>query len=108
MVTTHSVDADTCKKCHICAAICPAGIIRAEDPVRFNPERQPLCIRCGQCMAVCPTRSIIVEGLSYDKDFFELPERQDVWQDAFYGLIGSRRSIADRMRSIAAGISFRR
>ena len=44
-------------------------------------------------MAVCPTRSISIEGLSYEKDFFPLPQRQDGWQNAFYGLISTRRSI---------------
>jgi nitroreductase/NAD-dependent dihydropyrimidine dehydrogenase PreA subunit len=93
MSTTHAVNVATCSKCRLCAEICPAGTIRAEDFARFIQERENLCIRCGQCMAVCPTRSISVEGLSYEKDFFELPQRQDGWQDAFYGLIGSRRSI---------------
>jgi ferredoxin len=93
MQTKHSVNLSTCKKCHICADICPAGIIRAEDAARFMPERESLCIRCGQCMAACPTLSISVEGLSYQNDFFELPHRQEGWQEAFYGLISTRRSI---------------
>ena len=93
MHTRHTVDLSTCKKCHICAEICPAGIIAADDSVRFIPGREDLCIRCGQCMAACPARSLSVEGLSYDNDFFELPLFQEDWKDAFLGLISSRRSI---------------
>jgi ferredoxin len=90
---THSVDLTTCKKCHLCAEICPAGIISAGEEARFLLDRIPLCIHCGQCMAACPTKSISIEGLSYDKDFFELPQRREGWEKAFYGIAGSRRSI---------------
>lgn len=43
-------------------------------------------------MAVCPTRSIVVEGLSYDKDFFELSEH-DTSANPFFNLIANRRAI---------------
>ena len=90
---SHSVDLKTCKKCHLCAEICPAGIIKADEEARFLINRIPLCIRCGQFMASCRTKSIYIEGLSYEKDFFELPPDREGWQEAFFGLISSRRSI---------------
>jgi len=90
---THTVDLATCKKCHLCAEICPAGIIKADDETRFLADRIPLCIQCGQCMAACPTKSIFIESLSYEKDFFQLPKREESWHKSFFDLIGSRRSI---------------
>jgi nitroreductase len=44
-------------------------------------------------MAACPTSSIFIEGLSYERDFFELPQRKESWQQTFLDLISSRRSI---------------
>ncbi|HMD67659.1 MAG TPA: nitroreductase family protein [Chitinivibrionales bacterium] len=43
-------------------------------------------------MAVCPTKSITVGGLSYSKDFFDLPEPQS-YEEGFFNLIHSRRAI---------------
>jgi nitroreductase len=43
-------------------------------------------------MAICPTKSVTVEGLSYESDFFDLPA--EAWtEDSFGSLIASRRSV---------------
>ncbi len=62
------------------------------DGISFRRDRQPLCMKCGQCMAVCPTRSIVVEGLSYSRDFLEAPGPV-VTDDAFFSMIATRRAI---------------
>ncbi|MBN1887360.1 MAG: nitroreductase family protein [Thermoflexales bacterium] len=88
------INLDTCKACGVCAAICPNRIIHkdASGQMFFRPDRVALCFQCGQCMAACPTRSVQVTELSYKRDFFDLPEREDDSQ-AFFDLIASRRAI---------------
>jgi nitroreductase len=45
-------------------------------------------------MAVCSTRAIVVNGLSYETDFFELPENEsNGYEKSFYNMIRSRRAI---------------
>jgi nitroreductase len=62
------------------------------DRISFRKDRLHLCIKCGQCMAVCTTQSIIVEGLSYEKDFFTLPAGYAA-DMPFQDLIKTRRAI---------------
>jgi nitroreductase/NAD-dependent dihydropyrimidine dehydrogenase PreA subunit len=88
------INLDTCKACGVCAAICPNRIIQKDASGRmfFRPDRIALCFQCGQCMAACPTRSVQVTGLSYERDFVDLPERDD-YSQAFFDLIASRRAV---------------
>jgi nitroreductase len=45
-------------------------------------------------MAVCSTRSITVEGLSYETDFFELPQNgSNDYEKSYYDMIRTRRAI---------------
>lgn len=61
------------------------GILLRQDRLQF-------CMKCGQCMAVCPSQSIVIEGLSYSRDFFEM--RKPIAADsAFFNLIAARRAI---------------
>jgi nitroreductase/NAD-dependent dihydropyrimidine dehydrogenase PreA subunit len=69
------ISKETCNACGLCAEICPIPLFTedSEDAISVRPDRLPFCIGCGQCMAVCPTQSIAVDGLDYERDFFELP-----------------------------------
>ena len=40
-----------CKKCGLCARLCPAGAIPAEHP---EETVKKMCISCMRCIAVCP------------------------------------------------------
>lgn len=91
-----TINQETCKKCLLCTEVCPNKILVKNEAgdVIPNPERTDICIKCGQCMAVCETEAIVVEGLSYKKDFFELPKyEQETIKTSFYDLISSRRSV---------------
>lgn len=89
-----SVDKGTCRACGLCAKICPIPLITQEKDsgISFRPDRLPLCIGCGQCMAICPTKSIVVEGLSYERDFFDLPAGAQ-GEPPFTEMIRTRRAI---------------
>jgi len=91
-----SIDQTTCKKCYLCAEVCPNKIpIKNESGhIIMRMERSHLCFKCGQCMAVCSTQSIVADGLSYETDFFELPENgSNGCETTFYNLIYTRRAI---------------
>jgi len=93
MQTQITYSPDTCQACGLCAEVCPNKILRKVDGrMDVIPERVELCFTCGQCMCVCPTRSITVNGLSYDRDFIPLPDKP-VGDQTFSQLIKSRRAI---------------
>lgn len=52
-----SVDQEKCNRCGICAAECPARVIKYKDkdsyPIPFTGASER-CIKCGHCVAVCP------------------------------------------------------
>lgn len=93
MVKVINIDNTKCKQCKTCVEICPNLIFKIEnDKLITKPERIHLCIECGQCMAVCSEKAILVNGLTYEKNFFDLPEKVD-YSIPFSSLIESRRSI---------------
>jgi nitroreductase/NAD-dependent dihydropyrimidine dehydrogenase PreA subunit len=93
-VNTISINHDTCKKCLLCSEVCPNKIIvrNNSNEMTTRADRIALCFKCGQCMAVCSTLSIQVDSLSYEDDFFTLPEKAS-YEDSFYDLIHTRRAV---------------
>lgn len=86
---TFYINQQTCSFCGICAEVCPANVIIKKDKnIEFNENNICICLSCGQCMAVCKTKSIIVNGLSYEEDFFEFKEENN-----FDSLLEHRRSV---------------
>lgn len=75
MNESHFINQNTCTKCELCIIVCPAMIPEktADHKIAFRNDRMSICIRCGHCMAMCETKSITIEGISYENNFRELP-----------------------------------
>ena len=84
------IKSETCSNCGICAEVCPALLFEKDDSdkIRFKPDFLNLCIGCGHCMAACKTKSVFANGFSYDTDFFEYSETNDL-----FSLMEHRRSV---------------
>jgi Fe-S-cluster-containing hydrogenase component 2 len=97
MENRQQINIETCNGCGLCIAVCPMGILhtangREHKAAEVSAERSQCCIGCAHCMAICPTGSILVDGLSYDKDIFDLEaDSQDA--EAFVKLAAGRRSV---------------
>lgn len=66
METFFDVDRDLCRRDGLCAAECPAQVIRlgAPDPVpTAAPDFALYCLACGHCVAVCPTGAFRLAGM---------------------------------------------
>jgi nitroreductase/NAD-dependent dihydropyrimidine dehydrogenase PreA subunit len=90
------INHSTCQKCLLCTEVCPNKILTKNEKgeITYKPERKELCFKCGQCMAICETKSIFINGYSYEKDFFELPEyEQGTLERPFFDLIYTRRAV---------------
>ncbi len=84
----------TCTACGLCARVCPNLVIMKDGAgaMAVSPGRAHVCFACGQCMAVCPTGSVVVRGLSYERDFFELPASGPD-ERGFFDLLSTRRAV---------------
>jgi|WetSurMetagenome_2_1015567.scaffolds.fasta_scaffold00215_16 nitroreductase/NAD-dependent dihydropyrimidine dehydrogenase PreA subunit len=90
------INKPACKNCQLCVEVCPNKIFfkNEANEVVIRSERAGLCFKCGQCMAVCQSKSVVITGLSYDTDFFELPGlNQSVLEKSYFDLIYTRRAI---------------
>jgi ferredoxin len=87
------INYDLCKACGICSDICPNKIFKkGNNKTLIYDEHLHLCFKCGQCMAICPTGAVAVEGLSAERDFFELPKETDR-EISFFNMIKTRRAV---------------
>ncbi len=88
--TGYCIKTETCSKCGFCVAVCPAFVIEKtlKGDIRFRPDFTSICLQCGQCMAVCKTKSIVVKGLTYEKNFFNFSETNN-----FFSILEHRRSV---------------
>ncbi len=71
----HQISIGSCKQCYLCIEICPASVYGKSESGEtiVLPGMDEVCIVCGHCMAVCETKSIHVDGLSYELNFPDLP-----------------------------------
>ena len=82
-----------CLKCGLCGEVCPNKIIRKdENAMTCLGDRIHLCFKCGQCMSVCPASAVFIGGLSYEKDFCDMPDAVS-FEQGFFNLILTRRAI---------------
>ena len=54
----YKIDPEKCKKCHMCAKVCPAGAIQGEvkEIHSIDPTK---CVKCGACYDTCKFGAII-------------------------------------------------
>ena len=62
-----TVDQEKCNQDGICAAECPAVIIRMDEKEGYPspaPDFEDVCLKCGHCVAVCPKGALSFDWLS--------------------------------------------
>ena len=90
----NTINSETCNQCSLCIAVCPYKIFEKDESGQIvtNSDRIEFCVKCGHCMAICKSKSVTIEGLSYEKNFYEL-QASDIASDNFLNFLANRRSI---------------
>jgi 2-oxoglutarate ferredoxin oxidoreductase subunit delta len=61
---TVRIDAEACKGCELCIAVCPPSVLAMGDERNARgdafPVLSPGCTACGRCVAVCPDFALTV------------------------------------------------
>jgi ferredoxin len=88
------IDQKKCKRCKLCIEVCPNTIFgtNSNNEVIIIPEKKSICFECGHCMSICPSQAIYVNDLSYERDLFDIPEKNLNYQN-FMNFLYSRRSV---------------
>ena len=54
----YEIDPEKCKKCHMCAKVCPAGAINGQVKEIHSIDKTK-CIKCGACFNTCKFGAIV-------------------------------------------------
>jgi len=64
-----TIDKALCKGCALCAAVCPAHVLRMSQTldVHGNPCAEPapdkVCVGCQMCALICPDAAIKIQRI---------------------------------------------
>jgi ferredoxin len=87
-----TMDEEKCKKCGLCARVCPMRIYtqkKDEYPVIKDMQN---CVLCGQCIAVCPHDAITHNMLPSDR-FIRISDPHPVREEELFAALRQRRSV---------------